>query len=298
MTSPAGRYLCDVRDAFAPLRTTTSVAELLAAVPARVAGLGYHRVLVSRLTAWTWLPHAAVMLDGPGTAEGLVRAGSTRPRKLNGTLLELDMVRDGRPMLVPDVQHRSRIHPELAEYTRTSCYVAAPLTSQGRVVGILHADRVRDEVGDADRELLGLFADCLGLIVERTVFLERLRAMRAQLAAQTDSIDELIEQLLDTPPLDPPHLGTRRTDTVGVDPARTAPPSGAMLGLTCRESDVLRAMSTGRTNVQIAQHLYIAEGTVKSHVKSVLRKLGAANRADAVCRYFQFISESHNAIGR
>jgi DNA-binding NarL/FixJ family response regulator len=55
--------------------------------------------------------------------------------------------------------------------------------------------------------------------------------------------------------------------------------------LTRRELDVLRLVATGATNTQIANRLVISSGTVKSHVKNVLRKLQAANRAEAVARW-------------
>jgi DNA-binding NarL/FixJ family response regulator len=57
--------------------------------------------------------------------------------------------------------------------------------------------------------------------------------------------------------------------------------------LTRRELDVLRLMSVGHTNGQIARRLVISEGTVKSHVKNILRKLDAANRAEAVSRWLR-----------
>jgi DNA-binding NarL/FixJ family response regulator len=55
-------------------------------------------------------------------------------------------------------------------------------------------------------------------------------------------------------------------------------------------------MATGETNAGIAARLIISEGTVKSHVKHILRKLGAANRAEAVCRYLRM--EAANATER
>ena len=55
--------------------------------------------------------------------------------------------------------------------------------------------------------------------------------------------------------------------------------------LTRRELEILAAMASGSTNGQIAKALVISESTVKSHVKSILRKLSASNRAQAVCAY-------------
>jgi DNA-binding NarL/FixJ family response regulator len=57
-------------------------------------------------------------------------------------------------------------------------------------------------------------------------------------------------------------------------------------GLTRREGQILQLMANGANNADIASRLYIANGTVKSHVKHILRKLGAANRAEAVARWF------------
>ena len=52
--------------------------------------------------------------------------------------------------------------------------------------------------------------------------------------------------------------------------------------LTSREIDVLRLISKGNANKEIAGRLFIAEDTVKSHVTNILSKLGANDRTHAV----------------
>jgi DNA-binding NarL/FixJ family response regulator len=70
-------------------------------------------------------------------------------------------------------------------------------------------------------------------------------------------------------------------------PTQLAATNGAFDGvLTRRELEVLASMAEGETNAEIADHLVIAESTVKSHVKSILRKLSAANRTEAVGLYY------------
>lgn len=57
--------------------------------------------------------------------------------------------------------------------------------------------------------------------------------------------------------------------------------------LTEREREVLALMVEGLTNPQIAQRLYVSRSTVKFHVSSVLAKLGAASRTEAVALALQ-----------
>jgi two-component system, NarL family, response regulator LiaR len=54
--------------------------------------------------------------------------------------------------------------------------------------------------------------------------------------------------------------------------------------LTTREVDVLELMAKGLTNNEIATHLYIGSGTVKSHVASLMQKFGARSRTEAASR--------------
>lgn len=57
---------------------------------------------------------------------------------------------------------------------------------------------------------------------------------------------------------------------------------GAALGLTQRESEVLELMVQGHPNRAIAARLVLGEETIKTHVRSIYRKLGVADRAQAV----------------
>lgn len=54
--------------------------------------------------------------------------------------------------------------------------------------------------------------------------------------------------------------------------------------LSQREREVLAELAHGATTIEIARRLVISESTVKTHVRHILEKLGASNRAEAVGR--------------
>lgn len=58
--------------------------------------------------------------------------------------------------------------------------------------------------------------------------------------------------------------------------------SGAHLGLTQRESEVLELLVAGHSNKGVASKLVVSEDTVKTHIRGLYRKLGVADRSGAI----------------
>lgn len=72
---------------------------------------------------------------------------------------------------------------------------------------------------------------------------------------------------------------TRRLLTAFADRAPAAP-AQPVDALTDREEEVLVLVAQGRTNAEISRELYVSVSTVKSHVASLMAKLGARNRVE------------------
>jgi NarL family two-component system response regulator LiaR len=66
------------------------------------------------------------------------------------------------------------------------------------------------------------------------------------------------------------------------EPPLSLPPADLGADLTTREMDVLAQVAQGMTNGEIAVHLTISHATVKYYVSSILGKMGAASRTEAV----------------
>ena len=66
-----------------------------------------------------------------------------------------------------------------------------------------------------------------------------------------------------------------------------APEADALAELTARELEVARAIATGMSNAEIAGRLVISEWTVKTHVASILRKLGLRDRTQVVVAAYE-----------
>jgi two-component system, NarL family, response regulator LiaR len=73
---------------------------------------------------------------------------------------------------------------------------------------------------------------------------------------------------------------TQRSQHARIDEALRWP--GREVGLTERESELLSLLSTGMTNRELGNQLYVSENTIKTQLRSMYTKLGVRNRAQAV----------------
>jgi DNA-binding NarL/FixJ family response regulator len=79
-----------------------------------------------------------------------------------------------------------------------------------------------------------------------------------------------------------PEMARKLVNLVTQNPIVPPPPTAT--DLSEREIDVLRLIAAGLSNKEIAEKLFIAEGTAKNHVSNILSKLEARDRAQAVAR--------------
>ena len=114
-----------------------------------------------------------------------------------------------------------------------------------------------------------LEAGAIGYLLKTVSAAELANAIRAAHAGRPTLAPEATKVLLQAT-----MRGTKRERGVGED-------------LTAREREVLKLMTSGLNNVQIAERLTVSRSTVKFHVSSILGKLGAGGRTEAVAMALQ-----------
>jgi LuxR family transcriptional regulator, regulator of acetate metabolism len=278
------RLLEAVLDAAARLADAGPVSEIVDRAPAECArALGLDRCVLSRVDDGRLLAEAIHVADGDAAAT--LDALKQAPVRLAYPLLEAEMLRRRQAAIVPAPEDENAAgRHAFAPVMAWGEHLAAPVVLEGRVIGFLHGDGSR-RLGDADRDGLQRFAAAFADVFERAVLRRRLRIQRQELRQVASWADARTSELSDGA-ID---LAVER-DAPGADEPARGPGGGdtALRDLlTRRELDVLEHMVRGETNADIARALVVSEGTVKFHVKNILRKLHASNRAEATSRYLR-----------
>lgn len=99
-----------------------------------------------------------------------------------------------------------------------------------------------------------------------------------------ERLTRAVEVLADGGTLIAPTITERLLRTIRSTPPPLGSPEAPLESLTERELEVLRLMAEGYGNREIAETLFLAEGTVKNRVSVILVKLGARDRTKAVLR--------------
>jgi DNA-binding CsgD family transcriptional regulator len=292
-----------VQAAIGELREVSSPREMLARAPAALcARSAFERAIVSLVKGGRMVAESAHFAGAERAAAGILAELRANPLRLEHTLIETELLRRRRATIVLDAQVHPRVDRHTAQLMGWRSYAAAPLVVGSQVAGVIHADRGPARPVDVlDRDVLWEFATGLAQAYESSALRRTLRDERDQMREFLGWLRVRSSELTDAPvtlaagghaPLPPP----------------APPPAGLAAGgagygsgpgrddrvvfeglLTRRELDVLRLMAEGATNQAIAAALVISSGTVKFHAGSILRKLHAANRAEAVTRYLRLM---------
>ncbi|MFI7167148.1 response regulator transcription factor [Rhodococcus erythropolis] len=255
-------------DAIGNLYRCKSLDAVIYGILVEVAGLGFDRVLFSSASGDKWVPRAAYCPTNPLWSQ----------QYLNGLHDAYDLPDAAARLQTAQVDDRDMLHHrsddqafELWRRSRSKRFWMIPLSDRGRLMGILHVDCLGDGCGPSRSQFSALRT--LGRAVPAIVAhsIARASAPTPMAAIEAGSRDPLASQ----------------PNTTGTQPKME--PTLDATDLSARELDVIALMAKGKTNAQIGRRLVITEGTVKSHVKRILRKTDSANRAEAVVKWLQGI---------
>jgi DNA-binding CsgD family transcriptional regulator/GAF domain-containing protein len=275
------RHLTAIGNALARLRGL-SPAEMVHTAPAVLSHeFGFSRTMISTVRGSVWLPqHLHIANDGidPYSLPFLDYVTGAQIQ-LADAPLETELVRKRSGALVRCPKEDKRTFKEIVDVSGSFGYIAAPITIQGRAIGMLHADRPEpDGIVRMDHlEQLEAFAECVAMAFESAVLDEKAQQQRLAVNNLCADVDELLRRSARSELWSMPGstAGHRREAYHHAD--QPSVPS-----LTAREREIMSYVATGATNSQIARCLVISEGTVKSHLKHIARKLSTSSRAAAV----------------
>jgi DNA-binding CsgD family transcriptional regulator len=159
-------------------------------------------------------------------------------------------------------------------------YLVAPVIAKSRVVALLHVGRRGDGgITASDIDVLDAFASAYSLLHERMLNTERVQQQRTSIARAAARLTEEADRIAATA------ISFDFEDDTRVESPTVAADSALAATLSDRERQVFERLVLGASNAEIAEELVITVETVKTHVKRILRKIGAINRSEAIALY-------------
>lgn len=215
------------------------------------------------------------LADAP--SDQLRRKVLSSPVPLRSGTEEAELVRRGDVALT-----RPRAATEasvLAEQLGLREHAYGPVVADGKTLAVLVVDREAPPVDEEERLWVDLFATVVAVALTDLVMRVRIAEISAELRHFTASATALVREAAE--------------GSVALPSTGGAGPSLARIGMggetgdvdemfSERELRVAELLVAGKSNRQIAEELVVSPETVKTHVKRILRKLGAHNRAEAV----------------
>jgi DNA-binding CsgD family transcriptional regulator len=210
-------------------------------------------------------------------------------------------VATGRPLVVVDYLTTSRIshdYDRVIQAENLRAMVAVPVVVGRMVRGIMYGaihealplgDRIVIEVADAAREVgqrIAVDDEVSRRLSQAEGYASQPLASGGASASQWEEVREAFASLrvLAAGVSDPDLRAqiTRISDGLAAAAAGESRPARSLAPLSPREVDVLAGIAVGLTNAEIGRHLNVGAETVKSYLRSAMRKLGCHSRLEAV----------------
>src|SRR5271170_2032861 len=170
--------------------------------------------------------------------------------------------------------------PGYRELLGSAHYIVAPVVAKSRAVALLHVGRRSDDgISDGDVDVFDAFASAYSLLHERMLNTERVQQQRTSIARAAARLTEQADRIAAAA------ISFDTEDDTRAEPPTVAADSALAAALSDRERQVFERLVLGASNAEIADELVITVETVKTHVKRILRKIGAINRSEAIALY-------------
>ena len=277
------KCLTEIRNALGDLRGL-SPREMISAAPVVLSReFGFARTMISTVRGSVWLPQHLYIEDekaDPYSRRFLEYVHGAHIQ-LADAPLETELIRKRCGAFVPSPGDDKRTFKEIVNVSGCRGYIAAPITVGGRAIGMLHAaarnptDWSRWTISTSWRPSPSVWrwrsrVRCSKRRPPNNTLKSKICARRRRTAQAVSPTCVVVV------------VRRRAGQRPDAHHHRDQP---AVPSLTAREREIMSYVATGATNGQIARCLVISEGTVKSHLKHIARKLKTSSRAAAVAVY-------------
>jgi len=269
-----------IRRSIMRLEASRDAEELSRMMPVPLVELGhFDRVLYWRTDGQALVPVSAAFADGLHPSRYVHHDAFGDPVFFESCGVEATALQGGHQASVS----RPRSDGPLSPLLGATSYAVAVVTRGADAVGLLQAAHRARDADSLDRELLWAFTEICGEMMQR-------HAVTRHLNHQNEMIRALLRSVTDADngplALEPAHADVPAPgDNAGDQEA-----AEVLASLTPREREVFQLLLRGAPNLEIARELVITDATVKSHVQSILHKLGVINRSQAIARYNAAVS--------
>lgn len=185
------------------------------------------------------------------------------------------VITEDRPNISNDVENDPGRVGQPPGHPSVQRFLGVPLRVGENVIGMIGVANREKGYGPEDERLLSTFANQVAVAIDNAMLHQHQQEMIARLQQLHHHLtDAEREQLVALE-------RERNAASFRLDPGNSTrtPPR-----LNNSQQEILRLMSDGLSNKEIASQVHLSENTVKSHIQEILRRLDARNRVQAAVR--------------